>query len=116
MKKIFIILLFILSLCGCNNETLINENYIDKIVKDKEYTIIDVRTKEEYNELHVKNSINVPIDEISNIDFDKDKIIFVYCKSGNRSNIAYEMLSDLGYTVYDLGGIDDIDLSKVKES
>ena len=109
MKKILIVFLCIL-LCGCSNE---RESDIEKIMKEKEYVIIDVRTKEEYDESHVVNSINIPYDEIdSKIDIDKDKIIFVYCKSGRRSSIAYDTLKSLGYTVYDLGAYDKIDLEK----
>ncbi|MDN5322530.1 MAG: phage shock protein [Clostridia bacterium] len=39
---------------------------------------------------------------------DKDTKIFVYCRSGNRSKTASELLIKLGYTnVYDMGGIND---------
>lgn len=109
MKRILVVFLCIL-LCGCNTE---KESEIDKIMKEKEYVIIDVRTKEEYNESHVVNSLNIPYDEIdSKIDIDKDKVIFVYCKSGRRSSIAYDTLTNLGYKVYDLGAYDKIDLEK----
>ena len=114
MKKILIYILISFILCGCSNETLINEDYIKNIVKEKEYAIIDVRTNEEYKEIHIKNSLNIPVDEVENIKIDKDKIIFVYCRSGNRSSIAYKKLTDLGYTVYDLGRIDVINLDKVQ--
>ena len=43
---------------------------------------------------------------------DKDTILFVYCKSGNRSKIAAEKLLELGYTVYDLGAYEDINLEE----
>lgn len=109
MKKILIVFLCIL-LCGCSNE---KESDIEKIMRENEYVIIDVRTKEEYDESHVINSLNIPYDEIdAKIDIDKDKIIFVYCKSGRRSSIAYDTLKSLGYTVYDLGAYDKIDLEK----
>jgi rhodanese-related sulfurtransferase len=39
---------------------------------------------------------------------DKEKVIFVYCRSGNRSTTASNILAELGYTkVYNLGGIND---------
>lgn len=117
MKKIIIMILIVLSLCGCNNEketkNILNKEYIEKIVLDKEYVIVDVRTKEEYDELHVVNAMNIPLSNINTeTELDKEKIIFVYCKSGNRSNTAYKILSDLGYMVYDLGSINNISLSK----
>ena len=65
-----------------------------------------------YDEGHIIDAINVPYDEIENDTFDKDKIIFVYCRSGNRSKNAFDYLNSLGYTVYDLGAFDKIDLPK----
>lgn len=111
MKKITIILSFVLILCGCNKDS--SEIDVKKIMKENEYIIIDVRTKEEYEESHLVESINIPYDEVNkNIDIDIDKVIFVYCKSGGRSKIAYDELISLGYTVYDLGSFDEIDLPK----
>lgn len=105
-------------LCGCDNKEefinkQINKDEIKDIMINSEYVIIDVRTEEEYNIGHLVDSINIPYDEIDkNIDIDKDRIIFVYCKSGNRSSIAFNMLKGLGYTVYDLGAYNDIELPK----
>lgn len=111
MKKIILIIIAVL-LCGCSNQFLSNEE-LNEIIKKDNYLIIDVRTSEEYNELHIKESINIPYDEINiNFDISKNKIILVYCRSGNRSNIAYQTLKDLGYEVYDLGSIDNIKLEK----
>ena len=80
---------------------------------ENDYVIIDVRTKEEYEEEHIKDAINIPYEEIADkINTTKDKMIFVYCYSGGRSKIAYDSLVAMGYTVYDLGGIAKIDLPK----
>jgi len=111
MKKIILIIIAVL-LCGCTKQFL-NDTELNEIIKKDNYIIIDVRTKEEYDELHIKNAINIPYDKINeNSEIDKNKIIFVYCKSGKRSKIAYETLVNLGYIVYDLQGIDDIALDK----
>lgn len=104
MKKIIILVLAIM-LVGCNN------NNIEKIMRENEYVIIDVRTNDEYKSKHIKGAINIPYDELNN-SLDKDKVIFVYCKSGGRSSIAYTKLTNMGYTVYDLGAFDTIDLPK----
>lgn len=116
MKKIIIILLCLI-VCGCNSIETENKNNnmkeIKEIMLNNEYVIIDVRTKEEYESGHIIDSINIPYDEIDkSVKIDKNNIIFVYCKSGNRSNIAYQSLKSLGYTVYDLGAYQDIDLPK----
>lgn len=110
MKKVLFVLIFCLLFSGC---TKVEEVDLDKLMSENNYVIVDVRTKEEYDELHVVDAVNIPYDEIGkDIDLDKDKLIFVYCRSGNRSSIAYDTLEDLGYKVYDLGGISDIDLPK----
>lgn len=115
MKKTFLIFALILCLSGCatkeDNKTV--DTNLQELLNEKEYTIIDVRTKAEYEESHIKDAINIPYDEIDeSIDLDKDKNIFVYCKSGQRSSVAYKKLSELGYGVYDLGAFAQIDLPK----
>ena len=111
MRKFLTILVLCFIACGCTNSN--KETELKKLMKEKEYIIIDVRTKEEYEDSHIVGSINIPYDEIDeNITLDKNKNIFVYCKSGNRSAIAYKTLNSLGYTVYDLGAFSSINLSK----
>lgn len=119
MKKILLILTLSLILCGCAKKEesefihTSDSNEVEQIMKDNNYIIVDVRTKEEYKESHLVNAINIPYDEIDEeIDLDKSKTILVYCKSGNRSGIAYNTLTNLGYEVYDLGAFADIDLPK----
>lgn len=110
MKKILIIFLLVFILTGCNNSS---KPDINKLMQENEYVILDVRTEDEYNEAHLVDSINIPYDEINEeVELDKEKIIFVYCRSGKRSKIAYDNLKRLGYTVYDLGAFDTIDLPK----
>ena len=117
VKKIAIILLLTISLFGCsvkeeNKDMKTNLDY-KEIMKEKEYIIIDVRTKEEYTESHIKSSINIPYDEINkDSNIDKDKVVFVYCRSGVRSKKANDTLKNLGYEVYDLGAFNSIDLEK----
>jgi len=74
--------------------------------------IIDVRTQEEYDMGYIENTVLSPVDnienDIANITDDKDASLLVYCRSGNRSAVASNILVDLGYTnVYDFGGIVD---------
>ena len=112
MKKVIILMLACL-LCGCSNQ--LSKKELNNIIKEDNYVLIDVRTESEYNELHIKDSINIPYDQINDKDIDKSKIVLVYCASGKRSKFAYDELSKLGYKVYDLGSINSIDLEKETE-
>ena len=112
--KITAIVFIAFAIIGCASETK-EEKTLDDILKEKNYVVIDVRTKEEYAEGHVIDAINIPYDEIDgNTELDKDKPILVYCKSGKRSEIAYNTLKELGYNVYNLGAYDSITLEKTK--
>ena len=70
--------------------------------------IIDVRTLEEYESGHIKDSLNIEwqlIDSIENT-VPKDAKLYLYCRSGNRSGKATKVLISLGYTdVTNLGNI-----------
>lgn len=79
---------------------------------EKDYIILDVRTQEEYSQGHIPNAILIPhysiSDESKEILKDKEQLILVYCRSGNRSKVAAEALTELGYTnVVEFGGIND---------
>ena len=98
------------------NEVIIKHvsmNDIVQIMEENEnYIILDVRTQAEYNQGHIPNAICIPnetIDEnVVNKLPDKNQMILVYCRSGNRSKQAAEKLKKLGYTnLIEFGGIID---------
>ena len=66
--------------------------------------IIDVRTKEEFKDGHVKQAVNIPLDNLGKYyhNIPKNKEIIVYCQSGNRSGMAAEYLRKQGRVVYDV--------------
>ena len=69
--------------------------------------LVDVRTVEEYSSGAIPSAINIPFDVIAdNLPTeDRSARIIVYCRSGNRSGIAYDSLAGLGFTnVLDFGG------------
>ena len=78
---------------------------------EKDYVILDVRTAAEYVEGHIPKAINIANEIISeettkDLLKDKDKLILVYCRSGNRSKQASEKLAELGYAnIVEFGGI-----------
>ena len=76
------------------------------------YIILDVRTMEEYKEGHIPGAICVPNETIGENEIeelpDKEQMILVYCRSGNRSKQAAAKLAEQGYTqIYEFGGIID---------
>ena len=74
------------------------------------YILLDTRTREEYDQSHIPGALLIPHTEIAQRAEeelpDKDQVILVYCRSGNRSKQASEILAELGYTnVKEFGGI-----------
>lgn len=111
-KLITLAFFSLLILTGCQSNTGSKEE-LDEILAENNYIIVDVRTNEEYASSHIVGAINIPYDEINeNINLDKNKKILVYCQSGNRSQKAFVSLINMGYDVFNMGGIDDIDLPK----
>lgn len=72
------------------------------------YTLLDVRTPEEFATGHIPTAENLPVDQIRSdtTPWAKDSMIIVYCASGARAAIAEERLIGLGFTnVANFGGI-----------
>lgn len=81
-----------------------------RMEKNQSAVILDVRTKEEYNQKHIPRAVLLPLQQLSEkapkAIPDKNAEILVYCRSGSRSRQAAEKLAQMGYTtVYDFGGI-----------
>ncbi|RKJ50775.1 rhodanese-like domain-containing protein [bacterium 1XD42-54] len=80
--------------------------------QEQNYIILDVRTVEEFDDKHIPDAINIPNETIGSEEIselpDKNQLILVYCRSGNRSKQASEKLVALGYTnIVEFGGIID---------
>ena len=106
MKKIISLIVCALLLTACDSkgyETI--DSDVAMTLIEQNAIVIDVRTIEEYNDGHIEGSINIPVDNIANITYNKEDIIILYCASGMRSSNAAKTLIDLGYTnVYNLDG------------
>ena len=86
------------------------EEAIALMEEESGYIILDVRTAQEYSEKHIPKAVNIPNESIGTEEIpalpDKNQLILVYCRSGNRSKQASEKLAALGYTnVVEFGGI-----------
>jgi rhodanese-related sulfurtransferase len=68
--------------------------------------LVDVRTPEEFAEGNVKESTNIPLDQVAvNLDkFNGKENIVVFCRSGNRSGQAKNILEQNGFTNVTNGG------------
>ena len=120
MKKLIIFLLSLTLLTACaapaDKDISYRQITMDEAVvmmeEETGYVILDVRTPEEFAEKHIPGAINIPnetigTDEITQLA-DKDQLILVYCRSGNRSKQASEKLAALGYSnIVEFGGVND---------
>lgn len=116
MKKIILIIaLGLLALITYGVENTVAEETFKNIsateaailVKDKNVSIIDIRTAEEYKSGYIKGAINIDYykadfkEKLSKLD--KNKKYFIYCRSGRRSGSAKTIFNDLGFkNVYNL--------------
>lgn len=80
--------------------------------QDGDYIIVDVRRADEFAEGHIPGAINIANESISTEMPselpDKNQVIYIYCRSGNRSKQASEKLAAMGYTnIIEFGGILD---------
>ncbi len=70
-----------------------------------EKIVIDVRTREEYVKNHIEGALNIALHNLEfNIDFLRDKKVYVYCNSGIRANIAKKWLRTKHIDAYVLKG------------
>ena len=119
MKRIIPVLLAVMLLVGCGTSEKTNsyrqvtmEEAVTMMAEEENYILLDVRTREEYADKHIPGAVCVPNETIGSEDIpelpDKEQLILVYCRSGNRSKQASAKLAELGYTnVVEFGGIND---------
>lgn len=115
MKIILFIMSFLSSLFGSSpaqNDTItiLDKAAFSDAISNKNVQLVDVRTPQEYQEGYIAHAIN--IDFFKQDDFvtkfnklNKDEAVYVYCRSGNRSQKAARKLDSLGFKkIYDLKG------------
>jgi len=83
-----------------------------------EAILLDVRNQDEYDVMHIDGSVLIPVSELdtrlSELP-DKNAQIIVYCRAGRRSEMAYGILKDAGYTrIYDMRQVDYWPLPLIK--
>ncbi|MCB1198580.1 MAG: rhodanese-like domain-containing protein [Deltaproteobacteria bacterium] len=96
---VFLIILLFVTVpkwIGAQNVSIAKQRF------DAKKTIgIDVRTKEEFKSNGADNSLNMPVDELESLiaksDIAQDAMIFLFCRSGARSQRAKQILEKMGY-------------------
>ncbi|WP_431159112.1 rhodanese-like domain-containing protein [Winogradskyella poriferorum] len=117
MKKVLslFILLAVLSVSFSCIDTskaevkLITAEEMQSILEQEDVQVIDVRSAEEYDEVHIVNAqnidINSPTFDEDIIGLDKERPIILYCKGGGRSAKCAKKMQDAGFEkIYDLEG------------
>lgn len=81
------------------NYKLIPFDQAKDMIEKNTVLLMDVRTSNEYDLMHIKNAINIPVNEIEQkiLQVEQDKPLMVYCSSGARSKTAIQILNNLGY-------------------
>ena len=102
-RLITVFLIFIFS-CNFSDQQEINMISTSDLInfKEKDYTLLDVRTADEFKVGYIPDAIN--IDYYSNsfnknlLSFEKNSKIIIYCRTNNRSVKTANILLDNGYT------------------
>lgn len=78
-----------------------------RLIKEKQAQFVDVRTPEEFISTQLPGAINIPlheIDQVASQKLDKARPVIVFCRSGQRSYMAQQILSGQGFTdVHNMG-------------
>ncbi|MES2240068.1 MAG: rhodanese-like domain-containing protein [Bacteroidota bacterium] len=113
--KSLLYLAVVFTIISCNAQTSTNVKTVEVAAFAKEIKstqkpqILDVRTPSEYAEGHIENAANIDWQGENFVKdaekLDKNKAVYVYCRSGKRSLKASEKLSELGFKkIYNLDG------------
>lgn len=108
MRKFLVLiaapLMFLLAACGGSSANVLNLSTQEfaSSIKNSEVVILDVRTPGEFASGHIQGAINIDVEgpdfqsQIATLD--KSKEYAIYCRSGRRSIVAADLMSDKGFT------------------
>ena len=104
MKKLIVILLLLVGMFSACSRVSDEDLIKARKAVENGALIVDVRTPKEYKQKHISGAINLPIEEIMkhNINLPKDKELVLYCRTGSRSSVSAKVLTQLGWSVYDV--------------
>lgn len=92
--------------CGAACEVIISTvsaSEFSQQTKEADAIILDVRTREEFDQGHIAGAVNIDFNNTAAFNdyvsqLDKNKKYLVYCRSGNRSGQALQLMQDKGFT------------------
>ena len=109
MKHLFSLLLAATSLVGCLSNTefkSVDAQQFAEVIADKDVQLVDARTPEEFSEGHIPGAVNMDVkSEYFNTQIatlDPARPVAVYCRSGRRSKLAAERMTNAGLQVTEL--------------
>ena len=113
MRRFVIVLIAVLSFFGVSCQAQeafrsVDVAEFERAVADENFVVLDVRTPEEHAEGHIQGTdfnIDVLSEEFTAealAVLPKDRGVALYCRSGNRSKRAAQILAENGYTVVEL--------------
>ncbi len=112
-----LLLAFLLVLSGCGQAPAdsayqqISQERAKEMMDTQQVLVLDVREQAEYDSGHIPGALLLPVgtieeDTAAAVIPEKDTVVLIYCRSGNRSKTAAAALAALGYShVYEFGGI-----------
>lgn len=112
-----LLLAFLLVLSGCGQAPAdsayqqISQERAKEMMDTQQVIVLDVREQAEYDSGHIPGALLLPVgtieeDTAAAVIPEKDTVVLVYCRSGNRSKTAAAALAALGYShVYEFDGI-----------
>lgn len=77
-----------------------------KLINERNAQFIDVRTPEEFVSSQLPGAVNIPLHVIEQQcdQLDKSRPVVVFCRSGQRSQMALQILKAKGFAeVYNMG-------------
>ncbi|RBP32960.1 rhodanese-related sulfurtransferase [Oceanihabitans sediminis] len=113
MKKSLIFSVFTILFIACNAQNdvtkVLSKEAFKSQIENNEVQLIDVRTPEEFAEGHIEGAVNIDYysedltEKLNKLN--KEAPVYLYCRSGNRSNKTSKQLEEMGFTeIYDLEG------------
>lgn len=81
-------------------ENIVTNDDLNVKLQNKNIIVLDVREEAEYAFNHIPNAVSIPLGELENrlSELDKNNEIYIICRTGNRSDLAAQLLVSSGFT------------------